>query len=98
MTIQPTDRPTWREVNIDKLAQLLYSAHTTIIWGIDSQLATASPENQAAWNAAAEAAVDELIDRPEREFQAQCEAVLAPMRIEPAHVGSWSPAAAGDWL
>lgn len=96
MTTQPIEyeRPTWREVNIDLLAVKMYGAHTASLWGVELQLGTATPENQSAWLAAAEAAVDELIDRPERDFQAQCDAVLN----RPAHVGSWSPVAADDWL
>lgn len=96
MTTTATERPTWREVNIDLLAQKLYTTHTQSLWGAEFRLATCSPETIASWNAVAEAAVDELIDRPEREFQAQCDAVLAAEPVR--RVGTWSPAKADDWL
>lgn len=109
MTAEAAERPTWRDVNIDKLAERLYAA-------TEANLAVLLNEND--WLAIAEAAVDELIDRPEREFQARLDAVLADYEQNPSdaewsaakgwkdvtangvprHVGTWSPAGAGDWL
>ena len=63
MTQQAETRPEWRDVNIDLLAEKLKMAR-----GYDP--------SHIDWTAVAEAAVDELIDRPEREFQAQLSEVL----------------------
>jgi hypothetical protein len=80
-----TQRPEWRDVNVALLADRLRNTYNN------------RPPNSDVWNLVAEAAVDELIDRPEREFQKQLDAVLTssgPTR----HVGTWSPATVDDWL
>ena len=95
MTITAETRPDWRTVNVNLLAEKLYAAyHESQFHDVPLRLQGKSSVTVADWERVAEAAVDELIDRPEREFQAQCDAVLA----RPAHVGSWSPATADDWL
>jgi len=65
---------------IDKLAEVLRT--TCRDWD----------GNGSHWATLAEAAVDELIDRPEREFQAQLAAVVA-RNEEADSVGSWAPEA-----
>ena len=70
---------------IDKLAEVLRT--TCRDWD----------GNGSHWATLAEAAVDELIDRPEREFQAQLEAIVA-RNAEGDSMGSWAPATAEGWL
>lgn len=100
MTIEATDyvRPSWREVNIDLLAQRLYSAHTNSLWGAEFDLHTTSNETAAAWLAAAEAAVEMIIDEPERQFQAQMQAILNQPVTESKAAREWREAKASDWM
>ncbi len=106
MTTQPIEyvRPTWREVNIDLLAKKMFGAHGNHNDAyMDANWPMISLSSGRDWARAAKAAVDELIDRPEREFQAQIDKVLSGepneiLTLQQPHVGSWSPAAAGDWL
>ena len=79
--------PTYRDAMIDKLAQRLHSSGRD--WS--------GPAGSDWWHALAEAAVDELIDRPEREFQAQLAAIVA-RNAEGDSMGSWAPATASGWL
>lgn len=94
MTIQPTEtQATYRDAMIDKLAQKLYAAHG----GHNERYMAAnwpmiSLSYGSDWIRAAEAAVDELIDRPEREFQSR----LAEVLTLPAQ--QWQVATADDWL
>lgn len=93
MTATTDTRPDWRTVNVSLLAEKLYAAyHESQFHDVPLQLAGTSSITVADWERVAEAAVDELIDRPEREFQAQCDAVLN------RPVAPWRPASAGDWL
>jgi len=100
MTIQPTEyeRPTWREVNIDLLAQRMYDAHTMSTWGATFDLDTTSPELTAAWYAAAEAAVEMIVDEPEKEFHASLQAVLNTPVTESKAAREWREAKASDWI
>lgn len=101
MTAQATEyvRPEWREVNIDLLAEKLYAAHTRMQWGEPFKLENAAWNTIRDWTAVAEAAVDELIDRPERAFQAQVDALLALDEHPETSVDrQWSEAKASDWL
>jgi hypothetical protein len=78
MTIEATEaRPDWRQVNIHLLAGKLYAAHAASnLHNVEFTLDRCSPHIIEAWERAAEAAVQELIDRPNREFQAQLDALL----------------------
>lgn len=103
MTIQPTEyeRPTWREVNIDLLAQRMYHAHTSSTWGATFDLDTTSPENRAAWTAAAEAAVEMIVDEPEKEFHENLQAILTKFGTpvtESKAAREWREAKASDWI
>ena len=90
MEIATEVRPGWRQVNVNLLAEKLYAAyHESAFHDVPLQLAGTSSITVADWERVAEAAVDELIDRPEREFQAQIDAVLK---------SGWQPATASDWL
>jgi hypothetical protein len=90
MTATAAPRPDWRTVNVSLLAEKLYAAyHESQFHDVPLQLSVTSSITVADWERVAEAAVDELIDRPEREFQAQVDKVLAT---------EWQPATAGDWL
>lgn len=90
MTTTTEARPDWRTVNVNLLAEKLYAAyHASQFHDVPLQLAGTSSITVADWERVAEAAVDELIDRPEREFQAQCKAALGT---------EWQPASPGDWL
>ncbi len=92
-------RPTWREVNIDLLAKKMFGAHGNHNDAyMDANWPMISLSSGIDWTRAAEAAVDELIDRPEREFLAQCDAIIAADGVWQRRVGSWSPVAADDWL
>jgi hypothetical protein len=93
----PGVRPSYRDMQITALAQRLYTANTMSRHGAEFELGTTSSENAAAWYASAEAAVDELIDRPEREFKQQLAAVVASNE-ERDSMGSWAPATASGWL
>jgi len=88
----------YREMMIDKLAQQLYTAYTESTWGegVKFQLDTCAQTTRDAWTACAEAAVDELIDRPEREFQASLAAIIANNH-EADSMGAWVPAIPGAW-
>lgn len=101
MSSQATEaRPDWRQVNIRLLAGKLYAAHAASnLHNVEFTLDRCSPYIIEAWERAAEAAVDELIDGPNREFQAQLDAVL--LSEEPAEspaASEWRAATAGDWL
>ena len=87
MTIQPTEyvRPTWREVNIELLAERLRQA--CLNWDGTGN----------AWAALAEAAVEMIVDEPEREFHASMQAVLNPV-TESSAAREWREAKAGDWV
>lgn len=107
MTIQPTEyvRPDWRQVNINLLADKLYAAyHESAFHDVPMQLHGKSTITVADWERVAEAAVDELIDRPEREFQAQLATVLGREAEEDAErhdsvaAREWREATASDWL
>ena len=108
MTVQPIEyeRPTWRDVNISKLAGRLYAAHMQSNFH-DAEMALDSNSQIVveAWWRAAEAAVDMLIDEPEREFQAQLQAVLnasesvpGSRSLESKAAREWREAKANDWL
>lgn len=106
MTIQPTEyeRPTWRQVNVDKLAQRLYAAYwKSDLHGVELTLPDRCEATREKWQRVAEAAVDLLIDEPEKEFQAQLEAILGAEVTDPQDTGSqaareWREASASDWL
>lgn len=87
MTVQPIEyeRPTWRDVSIDLLAGKLRQAFM------------AAPIGEL-WTTMAEAAVDMLIDEPEREFQSQLQAVLGEEVTESRAAREWREAKASDWL
>lgn len=72
------DRPDWRQVNIRLLAGKLYAARMhSNFHNVDLTLEREPQHVIEAWERVAEAAVDELLDRPDREFQAQLDALLA---------------------
>lgn len=75
----------YRDATINLLAIKLAATHLP------------SAEDDINWTAVAEAAVDELIDRPEREFKQQLAAVVASNE-ERDSMGSWAPATASGWL
>ena len=90
MEVVTDARPDWRRVNVNLLAEKLYAAyHESQFHDVPLQLAGTSSITVADWERVAEAAVDELIDRPEREFQAQVDAVLK---------AEWQPVSKDDWL
>lgn len=109
MTIQPTEyeRPTWRNVNIDLLAQRMYSAYMQS----NFHDAEVSLENNSrlivkAWWRAAEAAVEMIVDEPEKEFQRQIDRVLSGepnelltlQPLESKAAREWREAKASDWI
>lgn len=101
MTIQPTEyvRPEWREVNVDKLAQRLYAEHWRSEYhDVEMILAHRGQPTIDKWTRIAEAAIDLLIDEPEREFEAQMAAVLGREVIESKAASEWREATASDWL
>lgn len=100
MTIQPTEtRPDWRQVNIDKLAQRLYAAYwRSDLHDVELTLPDRSRAAKEKWQRVAEAAVDLLIDEPEREFQAQLEAILGDEVTESEAAREWREAKASDWI
>jgi hypothetical protein len=99
MTIEAAyERPTWRQVNIDRLAQRLYAAHTKSLWGYEFDLHAESNESAAGWLAAAEAAVEMIVDEPEKEFQQSLAAVLNKPATESQAAREWREASAGDWM
>ena len=87
MTIQPVEyeRPTWRDVNIDLLAEKLRQA-----W-------LAAPIGEL-WATLAEAAVDMIVDEPEREFWRQLQAVLGNEVTESEAAREWREAKASGWI
>jgi hypothetical protein len=78
-------RPSYRDAMIDNLAEQLRQA-----W-------IAPRPAGGLWAALAEAAVDELIDRPEREFQQQLAAIVMADQHR-GHIGTWQPATVEAWL
>ena len=100
MTIQPTEtRAEWREVMLDKLAQRLYAEHWRSQYhDVEMSLAHRGQPTQDKWRRIAEAAVDLLIDEPERDFQAQLQAVLGEEVAESKAAREWREATASDWL
>lgn len=106
MTIEATEaRPDWRQVNIFLLASKLYAAHAASNFHNVELALDRNPQHIVdAWMRAAEAAVDELIDKPDREFQAQLEALLASETADDAErhdskaAREWREAKASDWL
>jgi hypothetical protein len=106
VTIQPTEyeRPTWRQVNIDKLAQRLYAEHWRSQYhDVELILAHRGQPTIDKWTRVAEAAVDLLIDEPEREFEAQLADVLgignrSPEVTESTAASEWREATASDWM
>ena len=91
-------RPSWRQVNISLLAQRMYTANTMSRHGAEFELSTTSPENVASWLASAEAAVEMIVDEPEKEFQQSLAAVLKAPVTESQAAREWREASAGDWL
>lgn len=101
MTVKATEaRPDWRQVNIFLLASKLYAAHAASNFhNVELSLDRNPQHIVEAWMRAAEEAVDELIDKPDREFQAQLEAVLAGSRpVESTAAREWREASVNDWL
>jgi len=83
-------------MQIEALAQSLYAAY----WRITAEQAAPYLAERCVarmWERVAEAAVDELIDRPEREFKQQLAAIVARNEGRDS-VGSWAPATAEGWL
>jgi len=97
MSAETAVEPTYRDVSIDLLLSKLYAAY----WNTDESAAdkylAATPGLVRMWRRVAEAAVDELIDRPEREFKQQLAAIVA-RNEERDSVGSWAPATAEGWM
>ncbi|MBT2587914.1 hypothetical protein [Arthrobacter sp. ISL-95] len=93
-------RPDWRQVNIALLAGKLYAAFNgSYFHDVKLRLENNPRHVIEAWEHAAAAAVHELIDKPDREFQAQLEAVLnADSVAEPTAAREWREAKASDWL
>jgi len=92
-------RPDWRQVNIALLAGKLYAAYMhSDFHNVELQLDKNPQHIVEAWQRVAEAAVDELIDKPDREFQAQLEAVLNKPEVESKAAREWREASADDWL
>jgi len=100
MTIQPTEtRADWREVMLSKLAQRLYAAYWhSDLHDVELTLPDRSRAAREKWQRVAEAAVDLLIDEPEREFQAQLQAVLGNEVTESKAAREWREAKASDWI
>lgn len=101
MTIEAAEaRPDWRQVNMRLLAGKLYAARMhSNFHNVDLTLEREPQHVIEAWERVAEAAVDELIDRPDREFQAQLDALLASSKpVKPPAASEWRAATAGDWL
>ena len=105
MTAPVVERPDWRQVNIRLLAAKLYAAHAASdLHNVEFTLDRCSPYIIEAWERAAEAAVDELIDKPNRKFQAQLDALLASdvvedeWRHDSPPASEWRAATAKDWL
>ena len=93
------ERPTWRDVNIDKLAQRLYAEHwRSDFHSVEMSLAHRGQATQDKWRRIAEAAVDLLIDEPEREFEAQLASVLGSEVTESKAASEWREATASDWM
>lgn len=100
MTIEATEtRPTWRDVQVDKLAQRLYAEHwRSDFHSFDMLLAHRGQPTIDKWTRVANAAIDLLIDEPEREFEAQMAAVLGSEVAESVVAREWREATASDWL
>ena len=99
MTAHAHERPDWRQVNISLLAGKLYAAFMhSEFHEIELKLEHEAQHVVEAWYRAAEAAVDELIDKPDREFQAQLDALLASSKASQIPAKEWRELSAGDWL
>lgn len=101
MTIQPTEymRPEWRDVNVAKLAQRLYAEHwRSDFHDVELSLAHRGQPTIDKWTRIAEAAIDMLIDQPERDFEAQLLSVLGTEVTESKAASEWREATASDWL
>lgn len=95
----PGVRPSYRDMQISALAQRLYAAYNrSELHAVEFQLSGQHWTVIDMWKRVAEAAVDELIDRPEREFQAQLDAILASDGPTVKRVDAWTPATAEGWL
>lgn len=94
----PGVRNGYRDMQVTALAQRMYAAYWRIpAADAEIHLPDGDFTETNRWKRVAEAAVDELIDRPEREFQAQLAAIVSADQHR-THVGTWQPATVEAWL